>query len=158
MNVLIELSRRSGQYAECLVLKGVQQVGQDPVAGGSVGDVWKGQIQGQVVAIKVMKVYQQSDVAQLMKVCSVDHLRILDADLGMQEFSHEIAVWRQLLHPNILPLYGVYHLGGNKSRVCLVSPWMENGNIVQYLKQAPDTYRYPLVRQSSIKSLDECLT
>ena len=156
--MLIELSRRSGQYPECHVLKDVQMTGEHAVTRGSVGDIWKGQIQGQVVAIKVLKVYQQSDVAQLMKVHSVNHVGILDADLGKQEFSHEIAVWQQLSHPNILPLYGVYHLGGNKSRVCLVSPWMENGNIVQYLKQAPDTYRYPLVRQSSIKLLDECLT
>ena len=88
-----------------------------------------------------------------MKVQSVNHIGILDADLSMQKCSHEMAVWRQLLHPNILPLYGVYHLHGDKSRVSLVSPWMENGNIVQYLKQAPDTYRYPLVRQLTIKLL-----
>jgi len=154
VKVVIELSQRSGQYPECLVLKGVQlQMGEHAVAGGSFADIWKGQIQGQAVAIKVLRVYRHSDVAKLMKVQSVNHIGILDADLSMQKCSHEMAVWRQLLHPNILPLYGVYHLHGDKSRVSLVSPWMENGNIVQYLQQAPDTYRYPLVRQLTIKLL-----
>lgn len=67
-----------------------------------------------------------------------------------QGFSHEIAVWRQLSHANILPLYGVYRLKDEYSRVCLVSPWMENGNIVEFLKQSPDTDRYPLVRHITL--------
>lgn len=58
----------------------------------------------------------------------------------MQEFSSEAVIWRQLNHPNILPLYGV-----NGEKFCFASPWMDNGDIVQFLKLAPETDRLPLV-------------
>lgn len=56
-----------------------------------------------------------------------------------QGFAHEAVIWRQLFHPNVLPFYGVYHLDDLRSRLCLISPWMEHGNVMQFLKQAPET-------------------
>ncbi|KAF7343706.1 Adenylate cyclase [Mycena sanguinolenta] len=50
------------------------------------------------------------------------------------EFYHEALIWRQLSHPNLLPFFGLYHLEDTKSRLCLISPWMENGDITRYLK------------------------
>lgn len=57
-----------------------------------------------------------------------------------KEFSTEIVTWRQLSHPNVLAFHGVWHPNNNRSRVSLISPWMENGNLVQYLKRtsSPD--------------------
>ncbi|KAJ7802914.1 kinase-like domain-containing protein, partial [Mycena leptocephala] len=43
----------------------------------------------------------------------------------------EALIWRQLTHPNVLPFFGVYYL---ETRLCLVSPWMENGNIMKFLE------------------------
>ena len=63
----------------------------------------------------------------------------------MQEFTREVVVWRQLFHCNVLPFYGVYHLENNSSTVCLVSPWMENGSLQQFLGEFPNTDRIPLV-------------
>lgn len=63
----------------------------------------------------------------------------------VQEFSREVALWGQLSHRNVLPFWGVYHLGESNSQVCLVSPWMENGTIVQYLQNAPNAPRVLLV-------------
>jgi serine/threonine protein kinase len=63
---------------------------------------------------------------------------------AIQEFSHEAVVWRQLSHPNLLPFYGIYR-SNNGCRVCLLSPWMDNGTIVQFLKKNPDVYRPGLV-------------
>ena len=63
-----------------------------------------------------------------------------------QEFSSEAVIWRQLSHPNVLPFYGVYKLDRNPPRVCLACPWMENGNLVQFLAdRAPKTDCVPLV-------------
>ncbi|KAK0485349.1 kinase-like domain-containing protein, partial [Armillaria luteobubalina] len=49
--------------------------------------------------------------------------------------------WRQLHHPNVLPFLGV-----NKTlfapRYCLISPWMDNGNIMSYLQVHPDHNRH----------------
>jgi len=51
----------------------------------------------------------------------------------LKKFSSETITWRQLSHPNVLPFYGVYHLDRNPRRVCLACPWMENGNVIQFL-------------------------
>lgn len=68
MCALVRLSTVSGLYPECLVLKGLQKVGQDPIAAGQFGEVWKGIIRGQDVAIKVLKVYEKSNIKKILKV------------------------------------------------------------------------------------------
>ena len=54
-------------------------------------------------------------------------------------------MWSQLSHPNLLPFYGIYYLEDRHGRVCLVSPWMNNGNIKDYLPENPRVNRVLLV-------------
>ncbi|KAJ7088671.1 kinase-like domain-containing protein, partial [Mycena epipterygia] len=62
---------------------------------------------------------------------------------GKSELGREALIWRQLCHPNLLPFFGLYYL---KKRLCLVSPWMENGNILQFLsKELNNTDRLSLI-------------
>jgi len=49
---------------------------------------------------------------------------------------------KQLNHTNILPFYGV---STTIADFCLVFPWYENGNIMEYLDRKPDTSRFTLV-------------
>jgi len=49
---------------------------------------------------------------------------------------------KQLEHNNILPFYGI---STTVADFCLVSPWYENGNVMDYLKKKPNTSRLPLV-------------
>ena len=49
---------------------------------------------------------------------------------------------KQLEHGNILPFYGI---STTVADLCLVFPWYENGNIMDYLKKKPDTNRFDLV-------------
>jgi len=63
-----------------------------------------------------LKVYQKSDMDKLFK-----------------KFSREAVTWRQLSHPNVLPFYGVFVPDTDIPRLCLVSPWMTMGNVVQFL-------------------------
>jgi hypothetical protein len=67
LKALVRLSRASGLYPECLVLKGMDIEG-DAVAGGSFGDVHRGHLNGQEIAVKVLRVYQKSDMDNLLKV------------------------------------------------------------------------------------------
>ena len=50
--------------------------------------------------------------------------------------------WRSLNHPNVLPLLGVMM---GERRFVMVSKWMENGNINEFLKKNPNEDRPQLV-------------
>jgi serine/threonine protein kinase len=51
-------------------------------------------------------------------------------------------MWRTLRHPNVLPLLGVTM---TNHRFVMVSEWMENGNINEFLKNNADADRLGLV-------------
>ncbi|KAJ6574514.1 hypothetical protein B0H19DRAFT_934461, partial [Mycena capillaripes] len=116
LRALLRLSRVSGQHPRCFALPDLRKVGEQ-VAAGNFSDLWKGTVSGRDVSVKVMRLFQTSDIEALLK-----------------EFSREALIWRQLCHPNLLPFCGLYYLD---RRLCLVSPWMENGNILNYLRNKP---------------------
>ncbi|KAK1215506.1 Protein kinase of the Mitotic Exit Network [Marasmius sp. AFHP31] len=118
--LMLRLSKKSGMYPKCLKINNVERLGSYPVAGGGFGDVWKGKIANEIVGLKVVKVYLVSDVQLLLK-----------------EYMREAIVWQQLRHPNLLPFVGMYYLGEGQGQLCLVSPWMEQGNLVTFLKNTP---------------------
>ncbi|KAG5353081.1 hypothetical protein C0989_010463 [Termitomyces sp. Mn162] len=115
------LSRKSGRYPICYELKGVKQVETEPTAAGGFADIYKAVFEGQVVCLKVIRLYQDSQLEHLLK-----------------QFSKEVILWGQLSHPNVLPMYGLYRF---KNKLCLVAPWMENGDIRAYLQHNPKADR-----------------
>ncbi|KAF9256320.1 kinase-like protein, partial [Marasmius fiardii PR-910] len=116
--IMLRLSKKSGLHSRCLTIQNVRKLGHYPVASGGFGDVWKGVIgnSSESVCLKVVKLYLNSDVEKLCKA-----------------YLREAIVWRQLKHPNVLPFLGIYFLENNQ-QVCLISPWMEKGNLVQYVR------------------------
>ncbi|KAK7044762.1 kinase domain-containing protein [Favolaschia claudopus] len=113
---LVRLSRASDRVPTCFPLTELQVVGQQ-VAAGAFGDIWRGIVRGQSVSIKVVRLFRDAQVRA-----------------AIQEFGREALIWRQLSHPNLLPFFGLYYL---ETRICLVSPWMSNGHILQFLENAP---------------------
>ncbi|KAF8064848.1 kinase-like domain-containing protein [Lyophyllum atratum] len=97
---------------------------QHPIAAGGFADIYKGVFQGQAVCLKALRVHQSTKMDDFIK-----------------NFSREAILWGQLSHPNVLPIYGLYRL---RTRVCLVPPWMEFGDITRYLEYRPDACRLPL--------------
>jgi hypothetical protein len=61
------LSEATGLYPDCLVLKGINIIG-DAVGGGGFADIFKGRLRDQDIAVKMLKVYQKSDIEKLLKV------------------------------------------------------------------------------------------
>ena len=59
-----------------------------------------------------------------------------------KRFTNEAILWGQLSHANLLPFYGLYQF---RSRACLVSPWVDNGHVNEYLDLNPDVDRTLLV-------------
>ncbi|KAH7919118.1 kinase-like protein [Leucogyrophana mollusca] len=118
----IDLSQSHDIHPHCLDIKGVQFEGQ--VAGGHFGDIWQGKVGGHAIAIKVAR------------NISADETKVL---------SKQAVLWRQFSNPRVLPFYGVFQWPENHPRPCLVSPWMVNGNILQYLESNPQGDRRSLV-------------
>lgn len=146
MNALLRLAKKNRLYPEVLLKDSVTLEGEDAVASGHFGDVWKGRYEGQKVAVKVLKLYEQSDVKKHLKASSSRQYCFCVLMGILQKVCYETLIWRQLCHINVLPFLCLYHVGSRRARIGLVSPWMENGNIQQYLRQTPDADRVSLVR------------
>jgi len=61
--------------------------------------------------------------------------------MTMQRFYKEFVTWKALDHPNVLPLLGVMI----RDRFAMVSGWMANGNINQFVATHRDANRFELV-------------
>ncbi|TDL30174.1 kinase-like protein [Rickenella mellea] len=128
VRTLARLAKSSRCYPNCLILTTIRRTGTDPVAGGGFADVWKGYIAEKPVALKALRIYKQSLREKVLK-----------------EFSHEAVIWRQLKHRNILPFYGVFTGDEYFDRLCLVSPWMDAGNVIDYLNAQHEGNRLSLL-------------
>ena len=60
-------------------------------------------------------------------------------------FCKEVIGWKALRHPNVLPLLGV---AMSATEFAMVSKWMSNGDINQFVKEHLDANRFELVSLS----------
>jgi len=99
---------------------------QVPQCRGGYADVWIGDHQGQPVAAKVLRVCSKSDFEKIGR-----------------RFCKEVIRWKSLNHPNVLPLVGVTM---DKDHFVMVSEWMVNGNINEFIKSCKDANRFELLK------------
>ncbi|KAJ7933026.1 kinase-like domain-containing protein, partial [Mycena leptocephala] len=96
--------------------------GQNSVNGGGFSDIWRGRLDGTPVCLKVLR------------------FNTSISDQGYQDlvqtFCREALYWGRLDHPNILPFLGVDEKMFQPS-FCLISPWMDNGNLINFLEKNP---------------------
>ncbi|ESK91273.1 kinase-like protein [Moniliophthora roreri MCA 2997] len=125
VRVLRSLVEKHGILAmpPSLLLNNVVREGIHPRGGGSYADIWKGVWGEQSVCLKVLRIHLESDERKREKV--------------VLAFCKEAMVWTRLRHPNILPLLGV-NVTEFLPAFCFISPWMEHGDIICYLKRNPD--------------------
>ncbi|KAF9789504.1 kinase-like domain-containing protein, partial [Thelephora terrestris] len=95
---------------------------------GGFGTVWKGKHNGSAVAIKRLNV---AHLTKSKKVCRL-----------IEIFCHEVIMWKRLSHPNTLPFIGACIRG---SELVVVSEWIENGNIREYLRRNTQADRLSLL-------------
>jgi hypothetical protein len=67
LKTLVKLSRASRLYPECLTLTGVK-IGNNPVAAGGFGDIFRGNVRGENIAVKVLRIFKKKDMDDLLKV------------------------------------------------------------------------------------------
>ncbi|KZO92473.1 kinase-like protein, partial [Calocera viscosa TUFC12733] len=62
----------------------------------------------------------------------------------------EAWTWSKLDHPNIVPFLGIANYQkicrGGLPQLCMISPWMSMGNIMEYTLRNPSLKRLPLLR------------
>jgi serine/threonine protein kinase len=63
----------------------------------------------------------------------------------MQAHAGELVLAAHAIHPHIVPFYGAYISDETSPRICIVSPWMDDGNLKIYLNQNPAASRIHLV-------------
>ena len=145
---LLRLSKSSKLYPECLTITDLERDDDTvlPVDSGRFGEIYKGHSRNQAICLKVIKVNQKTQIKHLLKVSCLVPSIIANILLASQAFFKEGLLWGHLLHPNILPFYGIYHLKDAQGRISFISPWMENGNITEYLQTHPFANRLLLVR------------
>ncbi|KAH7338689.1 WD40-repeat-containing domain protein [Rhizoctonia solani] len=100
------------------------------MSGGGFGDIWRGELHnGTRVAIKVWRepVIEQCDYKSLKRA------------------TREIHYWSKMKHENVHQLMGVIMFKGQS--LGMVSEWMENGNLHDYLRRSPDVDRHQLCLQ-----------
>lgn len=110
----------------------------EQIANGLCGEVWKGTytIGGRpvIVAVKVMR--------------STLFLNSQTAEQTMRRLLRETGVWSTCVHSHLAPFIGVcYEVTRGYQVPCLLSPFYENGTIMQYLERNPNAVRMDLLRQ-----------
>ncbi|KDR81397.1 hypothetical protein GALMADRAFT_89278 [Galerina marginata CBS 339.88] len=125
---LINLHRETGIPPAIKILNGeVTKIGELAVAGGTYSDIWIGQWLGEEkVALKALRNVRASDPK------------------ARKRFENEINMWADLKNDHILPFYGIITDLGQ--HIHMVSPWQENGNVLEYVKLHADTDRIRLIR------------
>jgi len=103
----------------------LSKAGKHPVFGGNGIDVWRVEDnQKRVYAARVFRVNMIGD----------EH--------KMKWYFEEVTVWKRLNHPNVLPNLGA---SPDIAEFCVVSPWMPEGDLLQYLKNHPGANRVSIM-------------
>ncbi|KAJ7783394.1 kinase-like domain-containing protein [Mycena olivaceomarginata] len=122
---LLRLSGECGLHPTCFPLVGLEKVGPQ-VAGGGFGDIFKGLVGWSKCRCQSMRQFKDDDVR-----------------VSLKKLGREAVIWRQLSHPNLLPFFGLYVFDNRPS---LISPWMDNGDLKNFLNNAPsDINRIALI-------------
>jgi hypothetical protein len=57
--------------------------------------------------------------------------------------------WKYVAHPNVLPFLGVSE---KLFPFCIISPWLPNGNIIEYTRKNRGVNRWQLVSDPIIRA------
>ncbi|KAF9259366.1 kinase-like protein, partial [Marasmius fiardii PR-910] len=110
-----------------LFVKEVTLASPHIVGVGGFSDIYKGFIgeglvDKKLVCLKALRMYVEIGEEKRNK--------------ALHEFYKETLLWTQFSHPNLLPFLGVTTTAF-PGKLCLLSPWMVNGQIIKFLELNP---------------------
>ncbi|KAJ3516533.1 hypothetical protein NMY22_g14183 [Coprinellus aureogranulatus] len=130
LKALLRLSRLSKLLPSALYLPNVKYVGQ--LLATSSTDIFEGLLNEQRV---VLKKYRFCD-------------RSLSAKEKEELLNREAILWANHQHAGILPFLGVFRRNDDaySGGLCLVSPFLEHGTVIEYLKAYPQASKSLLMK------------
>lgn len=144
---LVILRRVCGRYGvvpTSYVLTGVVKNEPVPQKTSVVTETWRGIYEKKPVAIKIFKInegredYDKIKIVRQIVLMFWAHVNFCPLIAYLlcpsQRFYKEAVLWKRLTHKNILPFLGVSR---DVAELCLISPWMRNGSIVEYTRNNP---------------------
>ncbi|KAL5497895.1 hypothetical protein ACEPAH_2826 [Sanghuangporus vaninii] len=126
---LYKEARNYGILPKSFYLLNVEKLQEHPIGGGSYGDVYKGRIGEQKVAVKTSRFLWDSETKRQKH----------------RELCKEAFIWKPLDHPNVLPFLGI--CSEEFLSVGLVSPFMDNGDLLTYLRRNPNIDKFDMAKQ-----------
>ncbi|KAJ7721125.1 kinase-like domain-containing protein [Mycena metata] len=114
--IIRKLSESCDKLPTSLFITGVAGREEHPTFSGGFGDIYRASYNGQVVALKHMRHFLRG--AELCRI--------------RLKFCREALLWKDLHHPHILTFIGIDR-ESFPSSLCMVSPWMEHGTVLNYL-------------------------
>ncbi|KAF8183729.1 kinase-like domain-containing protein, partial [Mycena galopus ATCC 62051] len=117
LRIIRKLSESCDMLPTSLFIVGVGGRDEHPSFGGGFGDIYRALYGDQRVALKRMR--------HFLRGSDLRRIRL--------KFCREALLWKDLHHPHILPFLGIDR-DSFPSSLCMVSPWMEHGTVINYLK------------------------
>ncbi|KAJ7353293.1 kinase-like domain-containing protein [Mycena albidolilacea] len=118
--IIRKLAASCDRLPSSLFISGVTEKEDHPMFGGGYGDIYRASHNSRTVALKYMR--------------AVHFMRGSDLRRVRLKFCSEALVWKDLRHANILPFLGI-EKDSFPSSLCMVSPWMEHGTAINYVKE-----------------------
>jgi len=125
---LRRLSRQYDIIPSSICLHNIRRNGKAPVGGAR--ETFVGTMDSALVCLKILPVRRGYDGSRL------------------PGFAENIILSRFLDHPNLQPLLGI-NMDLFTPYPCIVSPWVSNGNVLQYLHSHPTCNRLSLIMQTA---------
>ncbi|KAJ7216754.1 kinase-like domain-containing protein [Mycena rebaudengoi] len=116
--MILKLSEACDKLPSSLFITGVSGRDHDATFGGGFGDIYQASYGGKTVALKRMRTFHRGSELRRIRL----------------QFCREALIWQDLKHPYILPMLGIDR-ESFPSSLCMVSPWMENGTVLNYLEE-----------------------
>ncbi|KAJ7263069.1 kinase-like domain-containing protein [Mycena rebaudengoi] len=126
--LIVKFSETTGLLPSSLMVKGVNQRSDEPVFGGSFGDIFRAEYHNSPVALKRLRIFKTDNLEKDARQVSLVFLR-------------EALIWKNLEHDYILSFIGIDSTSC-PGYLCMVSPWMSKGPVVGP-DGAPEPSRIP---------------
>ena len=128
---MLKVITKTPVLPESLIVTGIRIPAQhDYIGRGGFGHVFKGELRGDIVALKVL--YKADNNVVSYSYQSQD---VIGSFRFKQAFCREALMWRSLRHKFVLPFLGIYP-NESMEQIFLVSPYMKNGTLAQWRKKA----------------------